>query len=75
MTAVGFMELLLIPLAAWSIFWTGVALWFSAKNNDKAWFVFFLLVHLAGIPEIIYLRTRRCWPFQRERRPENRKLA
>lgn len=62
------MELLLALFAAWSIFWTGVGLWFSARNGDKAWFIFFLLVHLAGVPEIIYLRMRGRWPFK-PRRP------
>lgn len=57
-------ELFIIPLAAWSFFWAALGLWFSAKNKDKAWFIFFLLIHLAGIPEIIYLRMRRCWPFK-----------
>lgn len=57
--------LIIVPLAIWSFFWTTLALWFSAKNGDKAWFVFFLLVHLAGIPEIIYVRKHGCWPFRR----------
>jgi len=56
--------LLMIPLAAWSFFWTALGLWFSAKNGDKVWFAFFLLVHLAGIPELAYLHMRKCWPFR-----------
>jgi len=63
--AFGFMELLVIvPLAFWSFFWMALGLWFSARNEDKAWFTFFLLVHLIGIPEIIYLHMHRCWPFK-----------
>jgi len=53
-----------IVLSAWSFFWMSLGLWFSARNGDKAWFIFFLLVHLAGIPEIIYLHRRRCWLFR-----------
>jgi len=53
-----------IPLATWSFFWTALGLWFSARNGDKWWFIFFLLVHLAGVPELIYLRMHRCWPFK-----------
>jgi len=58
------LALLMIPLAAWSFFWMALGLWFSAKNGDKVWFVFFLLVHLVGIPELVYLHTRKCWPFR-----------
>ncbi|MGQ9543522.1 MAG: DUF5652 family protein [Candidatus Bathyarchaeia archaeon] len=58
---------IIIPLAGWSFFWMALGLWFSARNSDKGWFIFFLLVHLVGIPEIIYLRMRRCWPFKPKR--------
>ncbi len=44
-----------IPLAVWSIFWTGLALWHAAKRGEKWWFIFFLLVHTAGIIEILYI--------------------
>ena len=54
----------IVPLAIWSSLWTALALWFSARNGEKAWFIFFILVHLAGIPEMIYLRTRKFWPFK-----------
>lgn len=42
-------------LAIWSIFWTGLALWHSAKQHQPYWFVAFLFIHTAGILEIIYL--------------------
>jgi hypothetical protein len=45
----------IIPLAVWSLLWTGLALWNSAKRQQQWWFIFFLLVHTAGIVEIIYL--------------------
>ena len=44
-----------IPLAIWSVIWTGLALWHAARRQEKWWFVFFLLVHTAGIVEILYL--------------------
>lgn len=56
--------LLVIPLATWSFFWMTLGLWFSARNGDKSWFIFFLLVHLLGVPELIYLRMHRFWPFK-----------
>jgi hypothetical protein len=44
-----------IPLVIWSAVWTGLALWHAAKRGEKWWFIFFLLVHTAGIVEILYL--------------------
>lgn len=43
------------PLLLWSYLWTGLVLWRAAKLNQKNWFIFFLIVHTAGILEIIYL--------------------
>lgn len=43
------------PLALWSLVWTGLALWHAGKRGEKWWFILFLLVHTAGILEIIYL--------------------
>jgi methionyl-tRNA synthetase len=45
----------IIPVAVWSLIWTGLSLWHAAKRGDRPWFIFFLLVHTAGIIEIIYL--------------------
>lgn len=45
----------LIPLAVWSIIWTGFALWHAARRGEKWWFIVFLLVHTVGILEIVYL--------------------
>ncbi len=42
-------------LAAWSMVWTGLSLWHAAKRGEKGWFIFFLLVHTAGIMEFVYL--------------------
>lgn len=46
---------MIIPLAAWSIVWTGLVLWYAARRGEKSWFIFFLLVHTAGIVELLYL--------------------
>lgn len=45
----------LLPLAIWSLVWSGLALWHSARRTEKGWFIIFLLVHTVGILEIIYL--------------------
>ncbi len=55
----------LIPLVVWSSFWKFIGLWFSARNNEKAWFVVFLFINLVGILELYYLYSRKCWPFRR----------
>lgn len=44
-----------IPLMLWSVVWTGLALWNAARRGEKWWFIFFMLVHTAGILEILYL--------------------
>jgi methionyl-tRNA synthetase len=46
---------LMILIAIWSVVWKGVALWHSARNSQKAWFVVLLVVNTVGILEIIYL--------------------
>ena len=58
--------LLLIPLAVWSGFWKALGLWFAAKNNEKIWFVVFLFINLAGLLELYYLYSRKCWPFKKK---------
>ncbi|MCX6704526.1 MAG: DUF5652 family protein [Candidatus Woesebacteria bacterium] len=51
----GWLSILLIPVAIWSVFWMGWALWRAAKDNSKVWFVILLLVHTMGILDIIYI--------------------
>lgn len=54
-SAVHFWPAGIVLLAAWSVVWTGLALWHAAKRDDKAWFILFLVVHTAGLIEILYL--------------------
>lgn len=42
-------------LAAWSLFWKGLALWKSARNDERYWFVALLVINTMGILEILYL--------------------
>lgn len=46
---------LLVILVIWSIIWKGIALWKSARNQSKVWFVVMLIVNTIGILEIIYI--------------------
>lgn len=45
----------LVLLALWTIPWKGWALWKSAKNDDKAWFIVLLIVNTLAILEIFYI--------------------
>ena len=47
---------LIILLTLWEIYWTYTACWLAAKRGDKAWFLFFIIFSLLGIPEILYVR-------------------
>ena len=47
--------LLIIILAIWSVIWKAIALWMSARNNNKTWFIIMMIVNTAGILEIIYI--------------------
>lgn len=47
--------LLLILVVIWDLVWKGVALWKSARNSQKVWYVFLLIVNSVGILPIIYL--------------------
>lgn len=46
---------LILILALWSVTWKGLALWKSAKRNEKWWFIALLLINTVGILEILYL--------------------
>lgn len=45
----------LIVILIWSLIWKGMALWRSARTNQKNWFVVLLCVNTIGLLEIIYL--------------------
>lgn len=46
---------LLFGIYIWSIVWKGIALWRSAKLEQKNWFVAILILNTVGILEIVYL--------------------
>ncbi|HEX4103914.1 MAG TPA: DUF5652 family protein [Candidatus Paceibacterota bacterium] len=45
----------LVIIVIWSIFWKGLALWRSARNGSKIWFIVLLIVNTLGILEILYI--------------------
>lgn len=42
-------------LIVWSLAWKGLALYNSAQNQEKKWFVAILIANTVGILEIAYL--------------------
>lgn len=51
----GWMLLGLLIIVAWEAVWKGIALWFSAKNQQKGWFVVLFVLNTLGLLPIIYL--------------------
>jgi hypothetical protein len=46
---------MLAPLMLWSLFWKGLALWRSARGNQRYWFIALLVINTLGLLEIVYL--------------------
>ncbi len=47
--------IILFVLVAWSFIWKGLALWHSARNEEKYWFIAVLILNTVGVLEIVYL--------------------
>ena len=45
----------ILVLSIWMLVWKGLALWHSAKNVQKGWFVALLILNTLGLLPIIYL--------------------
>ena len=50
-----FIILGLFILIIWMMIWKGLALWYTAKNKQKGWFITILILNTIGILPIIYL--------------------
>ncbi|MBU2101533.1 hypothetical protein KKH05_02340 [Patescibacteria group bacterium] len=46
---------MMVAIQLWELPWKGVALWKAARNKHMGWFFALLLVHLAGLIDIIYI--------------------
>lgn len=56
MSDLTFTQTLLVLLAViWSLFWKGMALWRSARGNQRNWFIALLVINTLGILEIVFL--------------------
>jgi hypothetical protein len=49
------LTVIIILAALWTIPWKGVALWRSARNGQKIWFCFLLIINTLAIIDIIYI--------------------
>ena len=45
----------IILVFIWSLVWKGLALWKSARRQEKWWFVAMIIINSVGILEIIYI--------------------
>jgi hypothetical protein len=48
-------DYVLFLILIWTLPWKGVALWKSAKNGNKKWFIVMLIVNSLALLEIIYI--------------------
>ncbi len=46
---------MMILLIIWTLIWKGLALWRSARLNQKGWFIAILIINFFGVLEIAYL--------------------
>lgn len=54
-TTLGLNPWILVLIVLWTIPWMGVAMWKAARLSHKWWFIILLVVHTAGILDIIYI--------------------
>ena len=47
--------LIILAAGLWTLPWKGLALWKSARQNDKRWFIALLIVNTLGLLEILYI--------------------
>lgn len=45
----------ILVLMIWTLIWKGWALWISARQGSKVWFIVLLLINTVGILEILYI--------------------
>lgn len=50
-----YLPVVFFMVTAWSILWKGIALWHSARNSQKWWFIVLMVVNTLGVAELIYL--------------------
>ena len=46
---------LIVLVGLWTLPWTGIALWKSARKKEKLWFIVLLVTNTLGLLEILYI--------------------
>ena len=44
-----------LAVTLWILVWKGIALWKSARHNQKWWFIALLVINTLGLLEILYI--------------------
>ena len=47
--------LIILLVVVWDLSWKMIALWKSARRDQKVWFIFLAIINSVGILPIIYL--------------------
>ena len=47
--------LIILLITVWDLIWKIIALWKSARRDQKVWFIFLAIINSVGILHIIYL--------------------
>lgn len=55
MSMIPYNDIILVLVMLWILPWKAYALWLSARNEQKWWFVIMFLVNLFAILNIIYI--------------------
>lgn len=66
--SVGLFVFVIIFITIWEVVWKGIALWYSARRKQKAWFVILLIFNTIGILPIVYLLIHRNKKVKKKKR-------
>lgn len=68
-------SIVVLLVMLWTIPWKGVALWKSAKNGHKWWFIALLVVNTLAILEILYIFvfSKCCAPGKKQEKKAKRR--
>jgi len=62
--------LILLPILLWTLPWKGIALWKSARNGHKKWFIALLIINTLAILDIAYILY-----FSKQKEKQNDRLT
>jgi Family of unknown function (DUF5652) len=62
-------------IIVWEVIWKLFALWKSARNGEKIWFVCILVINTVGVLPIVYLLLQKEKEKQAKKQEKNTNLA